>query len=125
MDNRVISINSEGRADFDLAMQLMFGKNRSATHYIEHAEKGLIFFWTDPSSDLNANKLPYKMNWKAAADLAWGWLLEKKDSDYKEYLDHDGSNGHGFKVYNEDWGHVAGAWQAIAGVLPIWAWYGK
>jgi len=133
MDNRHISVQSEGRKAFDLAFQLLFDNapGAKATHYFEHSEKGFVLLWsadsfhTATTSSVPANILPYAMDWKAAADLAWGWLSERKKEDYREYLDHDGSNGKGFKAYNEDWGHVAGSHYGILAVLPVWAWYGK
>lgn len=139
MDNRIISIQSEGREAFNLAIQLMFDNapGGKATHCFEHPDKGLIFLWNEETFNLQAEgalppskcekayKLPFGMGWKAAADLAWGWLQERKDDDYRDWCDHDGSDGHGFKVYNEDWGHIAGSSYAIFAVLPIWAWYGK
>lgn len=130
MDNGVIDIRSEGRKCFDLAFQLFFDDHSKATHYFDHPEKGLIFLWHEDSFNVNgqsvkANKLPYTMDWRAAADLAWGWLQEQKDDRYQEYIDHDGSMGRGFRVYNESWTHVAGSFYGILAVLPIWAWYGK
>ena len=156
MDNRLISIQSEGRKAFDLAFQLLFDNcpGKKATHYFEHSKAGFILLWHEdkfasqekgesqqtkegfPGVHLPtcrcswcimipANKLPYPMGWQAAADLAWGWLTNQPEESYKDYLDHDGSDGKGFKVYNEDWGHVAGSHYAFLGVLPVWAWYGK
>lgn len=137
MDNREIDIKAEGRKSFDLAFQLFFEGHSKATHYFEHPEKGLVFLWHEDSFNLNkvgalpadkctkANKLPYSMDWKAAADLAWGWLLEQPKEKYLDALDHDGSNGKGFRVYNESWTHVAGSHYGICAVQPIWAWYGK
>lgn len=130
MDNGVIDIRSEGRKCFDLAFQLFFDDHAKATHYLDHPEKGLIFLWHDDTfyigtTKVTANRLPYTMDWKAAADLAWGWLQEQPDDKYQEYIDHDGSMGRGFRVYNESWTHVAGSFYGILAVLPIWAWYGK
>lgn len=156
MDNRIISIQSEGRAAFDLAVQLLFDNcpGKKATHYYEHPTAGFILLWHEDTFEsavkgesaktkdgfpgvhladckcsyclrVPANKLPYPMAWKEAADLAWGWLLNQPKEKYQEYLDHDGSNGKGFRVYNEDWGHVAKSHYAFLGVLPVWAWYGK
>lgn len=120
MDNRLISVQSEGREAFDLAFQLLF-EDEKATHYLEHPEKGLIFLW-HPEKD--SIKLPYAMYWRAAADLAWGWLQERGDEEYREFCDHDGSDGHGFRVYNESWNSVVSSYGILA-VLPVWAWYGK
>lgn len=126
MDNRLISIQSEGRKAFDLAFQLFFDNaaGGKASHYLEDKDAGLILFWHNDEY-IKPNKLPYDMDWKAAADLAWGWLQSQPEDNYREYLDHDGSNGHGFKIYNENWGHVKGSSYAFMAILPVWAWYGK
>lgn len=136
MDNRHISVQSEGRVAFDLAFQLLFDNcpGKKATHYFEHPNSGFLLLWHEDNFHLGttsepnkqpANKLPYPMGWKEAADLAWGWLLNQPKEKYEQYLDHDGSNGKGFLIYNEDWGHVAGSHYAFLGVKPVWAWYGK
>ena len=124
MNNRLISVQSEGRASFDLAFQLLFANAPGSriTHWIDDPKKGLILLW---SHEGEAQKLPVPLDWKKAADLAWAWLENKKDDEYQEYLDHDGSNGKGFRVYNEDWGHVGGYHYGVLGVIPVWAWYGK
>lgn len=136
MDNRHISVQSEGRDAFDLAFQLLFDNcpNKKATHYLEHPTAGFILFWHEDDVHykidgayitLSANKLPYPMGWKESADLAWGWLLNQPLEKYQDDLDHDGSNNKGFLVYNEYWGHVAESHYAFLGVKPVWAWYGK
>jgi hypothetical protein len=108
-----------------------------ATYYFEHPTKGLILLWHEDVFNLQeqgvlpeyacekSSKLPYAMDWKASADLAWGWLSERKENEYQEWCDHDGSDGYGFRVYNEAWGKVAGSDYGILGLIPIWAWYGK
>jgi hypothetical protein len=126
MDNRHISVQSEGRSAFDLAFQLLFegAPGHKATHYFEDPQKGLVFLWHNDEAK-KAIPLLTPLEWKGAADLAWTWLSNQPKEKYQEYLDHDGSNGKGFRVYNESWGHVAGSHYAICGVIPIWAWYGK
>jgi hypothetical protein len=126
MDNRHISIQSEGRKAFDLAFQLMFDNaaGGKATHYFEDKEKGLVLLWAEDTSKKSIPLLT-KLAWKEAADLAWTWLENQPKEQYRDYLDHDGSNNKGFKVYNESWGHVSGSFYAILAVLPVWAWYGK
>ncbi len=130
MDNRNISIQTEGKDAFYLAFQLFFDAHGKATHYFEHPDKGFLLLWHEDTFMLDnnrksASKLPFPMDWKAAAELAWGWLLNQPEESFRDYYDHDGSNGRGFKVYNEAWGHVAGSHYAFLGVLPVWAWYGK
>lgn len=131
MDNRVISIKSHGRKDFDLSFELMFeSATRRATHYYDHIVKGFVLLWhednlMDRGSTKPALALPFKMAWKECSDMAWGWLQEQPKERYTDYIDHDGSDGKGFHIYNEDWGHVAGSHYGILAVQPIWAWYGK
>lgn len=123
MDNRLISIQSEGRKAFDLAFEL-FLNNETATHYLDDPKKGLILFWGADVSHTYV-KFPIPLNAKQAADLAWAWLSSKKDDEYLDWCDHDGSDGHGFKVYNEEWNKVGGMSYSILAVQPVWAWYGK
>lgn len=127
MDNRLIVVQSEGRKAFDLAFELFFTSiydslKVKVTHYIDDPEKGLIFY--ENIAPGHAVKLPVPLGPKQAADLAWTWLESKTDKEYFDYLDHDGSNGKGFKVYNEDWNRVGGFGGLLA-VQPVWAWYGK
>jgi hypothetical protein len=128
MDNRVISIQSNGRKAFDLAFQLLFEDgcltHMRATHYFEHPTNGLVLLWYE-DKDHNAIKLPVPLSWKESADLAWTWLQKQPKEKYQEYLDHDGDNIKAFKVYNETWTHVAGSHYGILGVIPIWGWIGK
>jgi hypothetical protein len=144
MDNRHISIQSQGKKAFELAMQLMFDNapGGKANYYCDHPTYGFVLFWSgdygntlgplhdwgkeDPKPlSVPIVKLPYPMSVKAATELAWEWLQEQPDDKYQDYCDHDGSNGHGFKVYNEYWGHIGNSHYAILGVIPVWAWYGK
>jgi hypothetical protein len=124
MDNRNISIQSEGREAFDLSFQLLFdcAPGKKATHYKEDIKKGLIFFWHE---EPGATKLLIPMGWKDCSNLAWSWLNSLSDDRYGEYLDHDGSNGKGFRVYNENWSRINDYQYSFMAVLPIWAWYGK
>lgn len=143
MDNRHITIQSQGKDAFELSMKLLFDNapGGKATYYSEHPTYGFVLFWETESGVLSGAedwskkesdrvtspivKLPYPMNCKAATEMVWEWLAQQPDSKYLEYADHDGSNGHGFKVYNEYWGHVGDSHYAIGAILPIWAWYGK
>lgn len=119
MDNFHVIVQSEGKSDFDIAMQLFFRRNRTAVAYEVNDEKGLIFYW---AKHKDATNLPYEMELEATINFAWGWLDKVK---YPSQPDHDGDNKSGFCVYNEDWGHVANKWQAFVAIKPIWAMYGK
>lgn len=124
MDNRRIDITSEGRRAFDLAMELAFeGKHRyrTAVAFLQ-TDKGLVLYWHMAEG---TKPLPCAMDWRSAADLAWTWLATVPDEEREAYLDHDGSNGKGFRIYNESWGHVDGSPYAIIAIQAVWAWYGK
>ena len=131
MDNKQFLIKSKGEKAFHLAMKLAFTSEydkidepkQRATHYFEHKEKGLVFLDSEDKS-VNSVKLPVALDWQSAASLAWTWLAAQPTESFDDWIDHDGSMGHGFKVYNEDWGYVISR-NAIIAVKPIWAWYGK
>jgi len=84
--------------------------------------KTLVFFWSATGLPGGAAVLPFEMPLPEAAAFAEGWL---RQAEYGPQPDHDGSNGKGWRVFNEAWGHVGGYWQALLAVQPAWAWYGK
>lgn len=130
MDNKKISIQHVTRTAFDLAFNLFFisthndnGGNQKATHYIDHAEKGLILLWAEDTYN-KSTPLLTPLDWQNSANLAWTWLKNQRQEKYPPYPDIDGSVREGYKVYNEDWGHVVSHY-AILAVKPSWALYGK
>jgi hypothetical protein len=138
MDNFRFDMICEGRETLTKAMELAFTKNRQgAVAYVirpatpaltgqqyDHQNKPatplrLVFLWSETK---DAVKLPFKLDPAGAADFAFRWLAE---AEYGREPDHDGSNGKGWRLYNEGWGHVDGQWEAIIAVTPVWACYGK
>jgi len=149
MDNRTIDIISEGDDGLALALQLIWpnAPGGKATHYkmvnlIEKTEyyaregkvvyhststtedpKGtptLILLWYD---EHDARELPYALDLAGGVAFVRGWLAHK--ADYGPEPDHDGHNKRGWRIFTENWGHVAGHVYAIVGVQPAWAMYGK
>lgn len=120
MDNRQISIQAEGKADFELALRLASGRHKAIGYRVH--DGSLVFYWTG-SDTSKMIPFPYEMDIQQMIEFAWGWLLKNKPVGPEP--DHDGDNGEGFKVYNEDWGHVFNEWQAFVAITPIWALYGK
>lgn len=124
MDNRIISIASEGKGDFDLAMQLAMTKPKSSklrtTIGYRVYENKLVLYWAPSDSMV---KLPYAMTINETINFAWGWL--EKTSPTRKEPGHDGSNGKGFCVFNEACGRVFGEWEAFIAIEPIWAIYSK
>ena len=146
MDNRKLDVTSEGEQALGMAVRLAWaGKpGGKATHYkivklkekvkyfgnptdwhdseLVNAEDGtstLILLWHE---EADALPLPYPLEVDEAVTFISGWL---KKVERVEEPDHDGSNGLGWRVFTENWGHVAGHHYAIVGVQPEWAMYGK
>lgn len=147
MDNFRLDITSAG--DLGPAMALAFNPPRHAIGYaIRDAIEGerwseaecerhphlwrdwktpprprrLVFYWSLTQECEEIVALPFKLDAAGAADFAKRWLAEE---DYGSEPDHDGSNGKGWRLYNESWGHVDGHWAAFVAVAPTWAMYGK
>lgn len=97
---------------------------RSHSHYSRLVEDPeghatLIILWHE---EQGSQLLPYPLTLDQTAIFIEGWL---KNVDYGKEPDHDGDNGKGWRLFTEDWGHVAGHHYAIVGVNPAWAMYGK
>ena len=150
MDNRLIDVTSEGDKALALAIELIWpnAAGGKASHYriaklseqtkyyvgikdnkpfahdtnnvldVDGTET-LILYW---NNDKETQSLPYDLNLEEAIEFIKGWL---KKANYKSEPGHDGSNKKGWRVFNEDWGHVIGSGYAILAVQPAWAMYGK
>lgn len=124
MDNHRIDLTWEGEERFRTVLSLLVNehgrrKDKSFTHYAEDPDYGLILYWTDSK---DAKKLPRPMTGDQLVNFAWDWLQKQ---DYGSQPDHDGSNGKGWRIFNESWGHVKRDWAAFCAIQPIWAMYGK
>lgn len=82
----------------------------------------MVLYWAEPESGVQINLFPAKLAADDLVPLIKAWLSEQ---DYGRQPDHDGSNGKGWRVYNEGWTHVNGEWQAFAAIEPAWLEYGK
>lgn len=141
MDNREISIKSEGHEALVLALKLIFdnaaggkavafrifpAKGDPSSEYRRDRDNyqppTLVLYWHDEDG---ASPLLARMGPEEIANLVQAWLDDQPETMWGDYLDHDGSMGRGFRVFNEDWGHVFNSSYAICGIQPIWAWYGK
>lgn len=85
----------------------------------------LVLFWSDPTGTNfgEFHALPAPMSSTDIAPIVKAWL--DLEASYGHQPDHDGDNGKGWRVYNEQWGHVAGAYQAFVAIEPVWLMYGK
>jgi len=131
MDNQIFNVNGEDEKTLNKALNLVFNQDGFAQTCIaweEDKEKGLILLW-HPKGE-NVSKLPSAMNADQVTPIVWSWLLGDfaKSMELKGWdgdCDHDGHNGLGWRVYVEDWGHVAGNFYAICAITPAYMWYGK
>lgn len=82
----------------------------------------LVLYKTIPSGKKDFIPFLVPLAATACSVIVSEWL---KQQDYGEKPDHDGDNGKGWRVYNESWGHVDNDREAICGIQPSWAWYGK
>lgn len=122
MDNFRFDITWEGEHNFRSLVKLFVSRKcDKVTHYEIDPDYGMILYWTKPSRPA-AMPVPYPMGVDGAVDFVWNWL---KTADYQEEPDHDGDNGRGWRIFNEDWGHVKGEWAATIAIQPCWAMYGK
>lgn len=145
MDNFHIDILAEGEKTLAEAIRIAFRHNapgQRATHWaiIEHAFRGIewherdapgptrptmVFYWSDPS-DKRATSTVVELKHGEATVMIQRWLESLKEKGkWPRQPDHDGSNGHGYRVFVEGWGHVHDNHYAIVAVQPTWAMYGK
>lgn len=106
-----------------------------ATHFEVREQQGeipvqLIFYWTDPKIQ-NAQKLPFPIKTvDAMKSFLLQWLQHYLE-DHNErktfgmWCDHDGSDGHGWRIYTESWGHAGGSFYGSFAFHPMYCWYGK
>lgn len=136
MDNFQISIVAEGVDSLRAALSIALRHN---------APGGKISHWAvakDPAPEANAwtqdaigktlillwheeresQPFPAELDLELATSFVDAWL---KQQDYGQSPDHDGSNGQGWRVFCDHWGHVLDHHYAICGIQPQWAMYGK
>ena len=82
----------------------------------------LILFKFEAKNFPGYTALLYPMTVDLAAAFLWGFL---GTTAYPPEPNHDGENVKGWRVYNEDWTHVAGRWEASFAVEPVWMMAGK
>lgn len=116
MDNFRIDVTSQGERHLAAVFDIV-AKYKIIGYSVEDGV--LIFYWSEHPA---MTKLPFTLDAKGAVDFVTRWLAEQ---DYGDEPDHDGSNGKGWRAYNEAWGHVKNRWQALVAIHPVWAMYGK
>jgi hypothetical protein len=139
MDNRQFNVNGKGKDMLLRALELACIQKGSEDvpaairGWKITPEHGMILYWAvDNPRESGVYPLPFP-GCSASDMLAmiWVWLENSeqramvKVDKWDANAHHDGSNGHGWRVYCEDWGHVDGNSFAICAVKPVWLWYGK
>lgn len=142
MDNFSIDVTAEKKDSLMKAMEIAFAHNapgnkvesyqivtfdESVLRSMPDGLKGktaLVLRWgsEDHVKEGGPVNLPFKLDALGSADFAWRWLSEQ---NYGRQPDHDGDNGHGWRLLTGAWGHVAGDRYAVCAVVPEWAMYGK
>ena len=138
MDNFQIDVTAEEEETLKDILRIAFRHNSGgkATHWVEmqvstNAEwmgatpnrKALVLLWSEEKREgLDVQRFPVPLNSDQATNLVMEWLSQ---ADRGPEPDHDGSNGEGFRVYCDHWGHFEGLHSAIVGIVPAWAMYGK
>jgi hypothetical protein len=129
-DTHQMDVYSSTKLNFGHAMRIAFSNHREAEYYKKDSKAGLVLFWTEPHGLDGVYPLPNKMNVEAAIEFCWQWLCSLDGKSVEDYTGRppsiDGSVllG-GFRVYNEEWGHVLGQHAAIVAVRPEYILLGK
>jgi hypothetical protein len=128
-DNRIFNVNGNNDEQLLAALKLVFDQSRmKCVGWLFSESKGLVLLWscsgektsTLPSALTAEECLPFVLAWLKGKD-AEGMKCEGWDANTV----HDGSNTRGWRVYCEDWGHVARISSAICAVRPAYMWHGK
>lgn len=132
MDNRVFNVNGRTKEQLKLTLQLAlhdeYGKDKTVSGWRTTQDHGLILLWHVSSKD--HVKFPVELNYEQLVEIVWSWLKSDdakkvKQTGWDVDSPHDGHNNIGWRVYCEDWGHVADDHYAIVAIKPAYLWYGK
>lgn len=130
MDNRIFNVN--GRLDRDgkellaetlrLAFKIAGAK---ASGFRICPVRGFVIYQYESTK---ATKFPVALTADQVLPQILAWFESRPACELKDWdanADHDGDNGPGWRVYCEDWGHVADEYEAFVAVKPAFMWYGK
>ena len=127
-DNRIFNVNGEGDEMLLDTLKLIFkqeGDNTTAKGWRKSLKHGLILYAYE-NGDINL--FPNPLTAEEVFPIVKKYLKSGEDvelDDWDKDADHDGSNGQGWRVYCEDWGHIGSDHSAFAAIKPVYIWYGK
>lgn len=133
MDNFRIDVTGDDRESLTLALNLACNHCPGGTAKAFGIKKNkFVLFWTVPSRPpvgfTKFGEFPVAMDCLSLLGLVEKWLNQNphQRDDHDEFIEGcDGDTKQGWRLYNEEWGHVDGMWQAFVAIEPITAYYGK
>lgn len=121
-----------GMVFFSWASDSEFTRSEFASHVVEYGpiersgDGRSMVEWRHVThrDTYQLSRLPYAMDWKQAADLAWGWV---EQAGRPPEPDTDGSNKKAFEISNgEQFSGMIGEHRgALCQILPTWITLGK
>ncbi len=136
MDNIKIDLRLETKYLKEVLSLIIKIRNQVPVSYVIHEKYGLILFSAHQEEkhlfydekNVKCEKLPPIR----VEDFVESWLKDAKPQDFitddyedEAYPSSDVMNEVGFRLYVEEWGNVAGCFDAIVAIKPICCWYGK
>lgn len=129
-DNRIFNINGNEDEHLLAVLKLAFAqKGTTCKGTFFDVNKGLILLWWCDKGDKGC-PLPVPLTAEECFPIIKSWLKGEQAASMKcegwdADADHDGDNSMGWRVYCEDWGHVADISYALCAVRPAFMWHGK
>ncbi len=131
MDNRIFNVNGKGEESLLKTLELAFLQSgyKTAVAWRVTEKHGLILYWALSSNhNKDISKFPSPVTANEVLPTVLAWLNSDAKTEMTGWdrdADHDGDNGKGWRVFCEDWGHVADDWSAFIAIKPAMMWYGK
>lgn len=147
MENKIFNVNGKTKEQLQLAVQLLlldeYGDKKKITGWYCTEEKGMVITWwfgdkykATPFTDRMGK--PSEIGENELVDFLWNWLNSEEARKVKcedwaiNLKDSDVSNGIGWRLYTDRWGHIEEEGHSldhysIAAFKPVylWLWCGK
>lgn len=130
-DNIIFKVNGIGLKNLEKTLDLLFNQagHKSTKGFSFDKEKGLVFYWSEPTNEIQKFSEPH--NFEQTAKFIEYWLTTSESNKVtlngfeKDYNDSDVDTDRGWIVYTEDWGKIDGKSYSFFAVKPAYLWYGK